>query len=350
MSKPFTPRATIVEVAHVAKVSRQTVSNAVRNPERVHPDTLARVLRVIDELGYRPSTAASSLRQQRAGALGFEVNVLGADYRSDVTHPFLIELTMAAAARDAHVVPFASEAPRPMMSGYQDMIRRRLVDAFVIADTHPGDPRPQWLAETGIPFVSYGQVWDDPTHTAWADVDGRAGVAKAVDALVAEGYARVGFLGWPLGSAVGDDRRRGWAEATQAHGIADPELDAKAVQDVAEARRNAEQLLGKLRPGDAIVCTSDVLALGVHLALLSRGLRAGLDIGLVGFDDSPTAQMTGTSSVSQPLDRIAVHLVALLTEALAGGPPPTEGVLFAPTLVSRASSRLTTVTSSAPAT
>ena len=59
----------------------------------------------------------------------------------------------------------------------------RLVDAFLLADTHHGDPRPPWLEAHGIPYATFGRVWDDPTFTRWVDVDGGAGTRAAVRAL-----------------------------------------------------------------------------------------------------------------------------------------------------------------------
>ena len=70
-----------------------------------------------------------------------------------------------------------------MIEGYRLMRARGLVDAFVLADTHHGDPRPPWLDENGIPFAAFGRVWDDPTNTSWVDVDGAAGTRAAVGAL-----------------------------------------------------------------------------------------------------------------------------------------------------------------------
>ena len=236
-------RVTIVDVARHADVSRQTVSNALTHPARVHPDTLERVMAAIDELGYQPSSSAQSLRSQRAGALGVEVNTLGPRSHNETMAPFLASLGMRAGLHGAHVVPFGSPEHSPMLDGYRQMWARRLVDAFVIADTHHGDPRPAWLEENGIPFASFGRVWDDPTFTWWVDVDGAAGTRAGVAHCLAAGYSTIAYLGWPQGSIVGDDRRLGWEQgcATGGAGHAGPET--AAVQDLDAARAAARVLL-----------------------------------------------------------------------------------------------------------
>ncbi|MCE0486867.1 LacI family DNA-binding transcriptional regulator [Ornithinimicrobium sediminis] len=323
-------RTTIMDVARAAGVSRQTVSNAVNNPERVRPDTLTRVLGEIERLDYRPSSAAQTLRHQRAGAVGTELNAV-TDTPSDIALPFLTALTLAAPRHACHLVPFASRESFPMLVGYQDMVRRRLVDAFVLTDTSPGDPRPGWLEAAGIPYASFGRVYDDPGCTCWADVDGAYGTRMAVAHLVERGYRTVGFLGWPEGSAVGDDRRHGWEQALAAHGL--PQGPHRvAPQLLPEALRAGAALLEDLAPGDAVVCASDVLALGVHEAARARGWRPGRDLGITGFDGSPTARLHGITTLVQPLDRIADHLLTLVHDQLAGAPAAAEGALFTPTL------------------
>ncbi len=324
-------RVTINDVAGAAAVSRQTVSNALNYPDRVRPETLLRVQGVIDRLGYRPSSAAQTLRQRRAGAVGLELNAVGAT-RSDIAQPFLLALSLVAPRHGCHLVPFASRGVTPMLSGYQDMARRHLVDAFVIADTHPADPRPEWLTQRGLPYAAFGRIPDHPEVTSWADVDGRRGTAAAVDHLVERGYDRIGFLGWPPGSAVGDDRRAGWTEGLQRHGLA-PGPEADSVQGIREAASAAGPVLRELGRGGAVVCASDALAVGVLHAALSLGWRSGRDVGIVGFDASGNSDMLGLTTLAQPLDQIAEHLLHLVHDQLGGAPPPQRGALFSPTLI-----------------
>lgn len=341
-----TARATINDVARAAEVSRQTVSNVLNNPDVVRPETRERVRTEIDRLGYRPSQAAQGMRSQRAGAVGVEINAVhrGA---SDVAQLYLTELTVAAPRFDVHLVPFAHATTFPSVDGYRDMVRRRLVDAFVLSDTHVGDPRPRWLIEAGIPFAAFGRIYDDTDLTCWADVDGAAGTDAAVQHLRDQGYATVGYLGWPHDlphSAVADGRRAGWARASERLGGRGPEGSCE--QDLADATLAAAALLDQLAPGDAVVCASDLIALGVVYAAAARGLRIGPDLGVVGFDGSLTASRHGLTSLQQPLDDIAQVLLGLVTDQLAGGGTGSSGQLLTPTLTPGPSTDRTTVATS----
>ncbi|MGB7819467.1 MAG: LacI family DNA-binding transcriptional regulator [Ornithinibacter sp.] len=322
---------TIHDVARAAGVSRQTVSNALKHPERVSPDTLDRVLATIDHLGYQPSSSAQSLRAQRTGAIGIEVHTLGPHTTNETRAPFLETLGVRATEHDFHVVPFGSSQAEPMLHGYEEMWRRRLVDAFIIAETHHGDPRPAWLERHSIPFASFGRIWDDPTFTRWVDVDGAAGTRAAVEHCLGRGYTTIAYLGWPSGSVVGDDRRSGWQNACQDSGgvwgpesACDQNLDAAIVAGL--------DLVRRLSPKSAVVCASDLLALGVHQALLMEGRAPGADIGIVGFDGFETALVHHITTITQPITEIADLTLTLVHDALAGSDRPSTGALLAPVL------------------
>ena len=115
---------------------------------------------------------------------------------------------------------------------------------------------------------------------------------------------------------------------------------ASRVEDtLASGREASSVLLDEARPS-AFVCASDTLAMGVLQTLDERGLRAGRDVSVVGFDDSQVAQVVpgGLTSVRQPLEEVAVHIVKAL-EALLNQPSVVgTGVLLTPTLALRGSS------------
>ena len=68
------PVATLATVAAAAGVSRQTVSNALNSPELLRPDTLERVQRAIDQLGYTPNRAARNLRTRTSHLVGLRLD------------------------------------------------------------------------------------------------------------------------------------------------------------------------------------------------------------------------------------------------------------------------------------
>lgn len=338
-------RVTIRAVAEHAGVSRQTVSNALNAPGRLSADTLARVRRSVDLLGYVPDRAARALSSRRSGLIGIRV---GPTAHRTAAHPDRLLHALVAAARPHGYRLLAFDAPygddHAEIAAYAGLLAGHDVDALVVADTHPGDLRPAWLARQGAAFAVHGRPWgeDDVTHP-WVDVDGALGTALAVRHLAARGHRRIGFVGWPADGAGGDARREGWRTESARLGLRPgPDLTAAADEPAAATAVLAPVLA---RAGDAptaLVCASDVLALGVLAAVTDAGATPGRDVAVTGFDDSDLAALArpGLTSVRQPLTLVAQTLVEQVLDRLGVGlgHPPAPAGPVAPELVVRASS------------
>lgn len=339
VENPRSP-ATLADVAERAGVSRQTVSNAINSPELLRPETLARVQAVIDELDYSPNQAARQLRTRSSRLIGLRLSPPQEFTANMAMDRFVRSLVEAAREVGYHVLLFSSgpvvdgERP-PVMGGYDDLLRATAVDAFVVTDTYLGNQQTLGLAQRRAQFVAFGRPWDDPGAThPWVDVDGADGVRTATDHVHDLGHDRIAWVGWRPGSRLGDDRRAGWHRAMALHGLSTSGLEAATEDTVEAGRRAAVELLDAAGPS-AFLCASDTLAVGVLQALADRGLSAGSDIAVVGFDDSQVAQVMGLTSIRQPLEQVAVELVSALAGLLGAGGYDAGGVLLPPTLAIR---------------
>jgi DNA-binding LacI/PurR family transcriptional regulator len=332
-------RSTLASVGRAAGVSRQTVWNVLHSPERVGPVTRERVESAIRDLRYRPNRVARSLRTRMARLLGYCVMAGGDGAVNPILHRFLHAITVAAEERGHHILLFTAPAGGRGLATYANLLAERAVDGFILSDTTVGDPRQRWLVERAVPFVAFGRSWSGAEHGSWVDVDGACGTAAAVDHLCQQGHERIAFVGWPESSGVGDDRLAGWAGACARHGLG-RDLVARCEDSIEASRRLASGLLDLARPPTALVCASDVLAMGCLAEVRARGLRPGLDVGVVGFDDTPFARLPGLdlSTVAQPVEDIGAEVVGLLVDTLGGAIPQPRQVLLEPSLRARSSS------------
>lgn len=342
---------TLATVAAEAGVSRQTVSNALNSPDLLRPETLERVQEAIERLGYSPNRAARNLRTRSSHLIGLRVEPAVEDSANALMDRFLHSLVESTRDAGYHVLLFtgaftgadvSSDTTQVVdhVDGYDELLRSAAVDAFIVTDTYRGNPQATWLQHKGVPFVAFGRPWGE-SHSKhpWVDVDGRAGVMLAVDHLVERGHQRIAWVGWQKGSFIGEDRRSGWADRMHEHGLSTSRLSARGDDTLEFGRRAAHALLDAEGPS-AFVCVSDTVAMGVLRALAERGLQAGPDLAVVGFDDSLAAQVCtpGLTSVRQPLEEVAVEIVRYLGDLLAHRPILELGCTLTPTLSVRASS------------
>ncbi len=329
-------RPTLVTIANELGVSRQTVSNVLNNPGIVHPATRERVAAAIKRAGYRPSAAGRALRTQRSMAIGLRLYRAVDGINGAVMDRFVHSLADEAQRRGCHLTLLTAEDADDEVRKLETLFRSGSIDLAVLTDTGMDDPRPDQLAEAGIPFVAFGRPWGrpDPDAHPWVDVDGGAGSAAGASWLRELGHTAIGFLGWPEGSGVGDDRRAGWARAVA--GLpASAELSVAVLDDHPSAgAEGAAELI--TRGATAIVCASDSLALGAVGRLRIAGLLGDDHIApLVGFDDTPVARALGMSSVHQPVEAAAVAVLELAIDAVSANGSSGPGRLLQPTLVPR---------------
>lgn len=301
---------TVEDVALVAGVSRQTVSNVINTPAIVRASTRERVEAAIAQLGYRPHMAARRLRTQRSSTIGIHLDPYAGGISGVVLDRFVHALTEHAGGRGMRIQLYAARSPEEEITRMGELAEGGEIDAVVITGTFHGDPRTRWLVENGVPFVAFGRPWGDddvaqPAHL-WVDVDGAAGTRAATEHLLEIAGPRVAFLGWPQGSGTGDDRERGWREAMAPAGAEGERLSCE--ESVGGARAVTGDLLARADV-DGIVCVSDSLAIGAHLAAAAVGRG---DLPVVGFDNTPAVEAIGISSVEQLPEQVAAGVIELL--------------------------------------
>jgi len=330
---------TLADVAERAGVSRQTVSNAVNNPDLLRPDTLSRVQEAIDELGYSPNRAARNLRTRTSHLIGLRFTPAQEGTANALMDRFVHSLVETSSAAGYHVLLFPGD-PQDPTAGYDALLRSTAVDAFVATDTYLGNPQAAWLEARRAPFVAFGRPWDNPeAGHPWVDVDGAAGAELATQHLIERGHERIAWIGWRKEQLIGEDRRTGWTRAMRSNGLSTTSLASRSDDTVGSGREASAVLLDDAQP-TGFVCASDTLAMGVLHTLSDRGLVVGRDAAVVGFDDSQVAQVVapGLTSVRQPLEEVAVEIVQALEGLLTHPPTRSGGVLLSPELIVRGTS------------
>jgi DNA-binding LacI/PurR family transcriptional regulator len=334
---------TVDDVAALAGVSRQTVSNVLNSPVVVRPATRTRVESAIEQLGYRPHASARRLRSRKSFTIGIRLDPVRNGISGNILDRFLHAITEQADDRGMRILLYTAADPADEIGRLRELRDGADVDAVVLTSTFYDDPRTAWLTENRVPFVTFGRPWGEDDMDAaphlWVDVDGFAGVRDATLELRARGATRVGFIGWPSPSGTGDERRRGWADASGVEPLEHSPL-SRAVEDgVAQGTRAAAELLAGTGAPDALVCASDSLALGAAIAVAASD-RPGLPV--VGYDNTPVALAVGLSSVDQPVEAVAAAALELLFGGSGNdilprdaGPQHPRHHLLAPRLVLR---------------
>jgi DNA-binding LacI/PurR family transcriptional regulator len=315
--------ARLSDVAHAAGVSQQTVSNVLNGRTGFTEETRGRVLAAAKELDYSPNRAAQRLRSSRSRQLGLHLPADQLTVSNTFSISFLRAVIAAAEAAEQQLVvlthPLGDRSATPLL--------RAGVDGFVLCNVAEGDPRPRALADMGLPFALMGRL-EPSLPQCCVDIDNAAAMIPVVDHLVAQGHRRFAYVGYegPQHWEVG--RLTGTVDRLRHHGfqIPEPWLVRGTTDTIAELI-GTHLLAGN--PPDAVICASDSLAIRVHGALISAGLRPGKDVALTGFDGLPLPIDLDPplTSVRIPVEAIAASVIDLLVRQIEGEPAPDEGFI-----------------------
>jgi DNA-binding LacI/PurR family transcriptional regulator len=341
----ITRKPSMSDVARRAGVSQTTVSFILNDTpgSTIPQETRDRVWEAVRELEYRPNISARNLRTQSTNLIGY-----GFDDPTGVTsHPvldrFLYSTILSLEVAAYHLLTFVT-SERTDVAIYRDLYRRGQVAGFVLANTNDDDPRIACLLEDNIPFASFGRS-NEEWSFSWVDVDGINGMEQVVNHLTDRGHRRISLITWPEGSKAGSHRELGYSNGLKSAGIIPNSNWLYRGEDLLQTGAAGIAHFLSLPEPDrptAVVCVSDLIALGAMNALAAEGLVVGRDLAVTGYDDSALAQFLHPplTSVRQPISEVGREVVRLLLGHIRRQ-EPGQGTLLNPGLVIRESSDFT---------
>jgi LacI family transcriptional regulator len=323
-------RATINDVAAAAGVSVSTVSKAVHGRYGVSPDTIRRVLDVVEKLGYQSSLGASSMRSHRTGVIGVLVPAF---------EPFSAEILKGVGAA-VRGTGFDLLAYSGSQDGTGEGWERRsvsrlsgtLIDGVIMVTLSVTNVSGE------VPIVAI-----DP-HTGPADLptvesDSFHGAQLATRYLIELGHTRIGFISGRPDLRSSALRDAGYRSALLEAGIAfDPGLVGVGRYQEDASRELAQELLSQVRRPTAIFAANDLSAIAVLAVAAELGISVPEELSVIGFDDIPEASrhVPSLTTVRQPMQRLGEVATKMLI-ALMSGETPEQTHLRLPTrLVPRA--------------
>ena len=226
---------------------------------------------------------------------------------------------------------------------YTQMLLERGVSGIVFvsglhADSGADHQRYRDLLDRGLPIVLVNGFADD-VDAPYVSTDDHAATDLAVEHLVSLGHTRIGL-------AVGPDRFvpaiRKITGFRQAMARLVPDLDVEPLieRSLFTVEGGHAAAVRLLESGcTAIVCGSDLMALGAIRAVRDTGRQVPRDVSVVGYDDSPLIAFTDPplTTLRQPVQGMGEAAVRALVDEIAGQHAPRAEYVFRPELVVRGS-------------
>jgi LacI family transcriptional regulator len=287
---------TIEDVAERAGCSVSTVSRVVNHTSYVTPELTERVWAAVEELDYRPSAIARSLRGKHTRTLGMIV--------PDSSNPFFAEISWGIEdvcfKRGYSVILCNSDQDSAKERAYIDMLTEKWADGIVFVAAGSHADYLQAVSQKKAPVV----VVDRELEAIECDcvlTDNWSGGQQATDHLIEQGHERIACITGPSDVTPSRDRVHGYEGALTAAGLeVRTEFIRRGDFHPPSGYCLARELLSLPRPPTAIFACNDLMALGVIRAANELGLSIPQEVAIVGFDNIALASYS-----SPPLTTVA---------------------------------------------
>lgn len=293
----------INEIAKHAGVSTATVSRTINDSGKVRPETAEKVWRVVQTMGYHPSSHAQALASGKSQLIGLII--------SDITNPFFPEIVRSfeeISLRNGFEVIVANTGYNSsrMAHTVRRMIQRK-TEGVAVLTTEMEPALVEQLETQKIPvvFLDTGRTG---MHASNIKVDYGMGIMEAVEHLVGLGHRRIGYIGGPVKYASARARRSAFLKCLQKYGLSmDDDLIQRGNFKIEGGEDAMERLLAMKGRPTAILAANDLSAIGALHAALHMGLKVPDDVSIVGFDDIDFCQLTQPPLTTIRLSR---HVIA----------------------------------------
>lgn len=289
-------KPTSFDIAYRAGVSQSTVSRALRDSPLVNEETRLKVQAIAKELNYKVDKNARNLRSQKTKTIALllrEEQGIG----ESLINPFFLSMmgsiTRASAVRGYDLLISFQQFSEDWHADYEDANRADGIIFLGYGDYEPFVKKLSHLTEVGAHFITWGPVLEGQPGVS-VGCDNFTGTLSATEHLIKLGHKNIAFLGdVSEHSPEFQLRYKGYQQALANAKIPlDPRLQVNAETSEEEGYKATLTLLQKRIPFDAIVGSSDLIAVGAIKAIEEAGMQVPGDVAVMGFDDIPMAAYT----------------------------------------------------------
>jgi len=325
----------IKDVARKAGVSISTVSRVINESKIVKPETHERVMKAIDELGYKPNAIARSLKIKNTKTIGILI--------PDISNQFYPEVVRGiediANMYEYNIFLCNTDQDKEKEIQYFDVMAEKQVDGIVFIGNSVSSELHHKFKVYGIPIMLIGTNCEDiPSVT----ID-HVGASKAmVKYLLKKGHDRIGLItGKKTDPITHDARIQGYRLALEEKGLPfQEELILEGGHRFKSGYEGGKQFLEMENPPSAIFVANDEMAIGAMRAALEQGISIPDEMAIVGFDNIDMAGKVypALTTVAQPMYEMGAIGMRVLTKILNEESLDTHNVVLDFSLLERESS------------
>lgn len=302
---------TIYDVAGAAKVSLATVSRVMNNPEKVNPETRARVLKVIKELGYRPNAIARGLASRKTTTVG----IVMADVSRASTSQLLGGIIDIAKKYDYAMKIFSMGENEDIKEVMRAVVAEQ-VDGILFLNDELDKEQMEMvmnhIQDAQIPVVLCNVIYDDKDVPS-VSIDYEKATYEITKELIEQGKKDIYLATTVRRYSVNYHKVAGYTQAMEESGYSP--LVFRTSGDVSINSLHFEEFL-KNNNVDALIAVRDSIAVSFMNIAIKSGKNVPEDVSIVGLQNTKYAILSRPTltCVDTPVYDIGAVSMRLLTK------------------------------------
>ncbi|MFD2507624.1 LacI family DNA-binding transcriptional regulator [Halalkalibacter alkalisediminis] len=323
-------KANIKDVAKKANVSTATVSNVMNSSRFVKEETRLRVLKAMEELNYRPSTVAKSLKGKDTKVIGLIIPIRPNDTSVD----FFISLSNGVESALNNV------GYRLVISNSHENLKNELdqidmyntqfmdyIDGLIIAPTSKIGNEPTESKNINYPVVYVDRKPNTKNKLDTIYTNNYFVTYEAIEMILKKKRKKIAFISGPIDVSSTIERFEAYKDVLRKYQIPlSEELIFVGESSFESGYEIASQLVSN-QEIDGIVVVNNTISMGVFKYLKEKNIQIPNDVSFLSYDDFHWMELTEPSitTIKQPSFEMGQAAAKLLLEKLENNKKePTE--------------------------
>ena len=329
----------IRDVARETNLSIATISRVMNGSKAVSEKTRTRVLEACRKLDYLPNPAARALSTSNTKTIAAIIPTI----EHSVFAKFVAAIEQTLSAHGYTLVLAISNSDEEEELAAAQKLLGMGAEAFILSGASHSAELLDLMKRRNVPHV-FTSVWDPEAQAPTIGYDNFDLAAEAVRFIAEKGHERIAIVHGPRQDSDRTRRRIEGALSLAGDDIALTFFEVSL--DVAGGKQALTRILAHPHQPDAILCFSDVLALGCHFGAQAAGKTIPDDLSLMGFDnlDWSAEVVPQLTTIDLPAKRMgqlaamtlvahldngdalaATELTGRIIERASVGPPKPQG-------------------------
>ncbi len=308
-------KATIYDVAGAARVSLATVSRAINNPEKVKPETRERVLRVIEELGYKPNAFAKGLASRKSTTVAVVVPDMS---RASIAEMMNGIADIARVYKYSILLYIVDNEDNTEEEVLKEIVAAQ-VDGMLYLNDEITDKQHTLLKtinnEYQIPIVLTNTLYPKSDDIPSVSIDYEVAGYEMTKALINEGRQHIFMVSTVRKYMVNDQKEQGYLRAMKEAG-----LESKIMRTSGRISINTEHFneYFKNHKVDGVVAVRDSIAVSFINVARANQVSVPQDISVAGFQNTKYAALSrpNLTCVDVPIYDIGAVSMRVLTKLM----------------------------------